>query len=140
MVATERWPAITRTIGIIDLLWTTDERPAQLADEVIVQIRKQESEGVVKLPPRPRLKRGQPCRVTHSGSFWGRLGIFDGMRWHIGHREKWDEKERLRGESVYAHRSDPLSACANDVCLSDSRGVLGVVSLTSAENRHDAGS
>ena len=55
------------------------DQPARLPDEVIMDIRKREKAGFVRLPQRSNLlKQGQKIRISN-GSFSGHIGIYDGM-------------------------------------------------------------
>lgn len=74
----DRWWSIRWSIGVLRVLMA-DEHPAIVDDKIVRAIQKREGEnGLVKLPKPPRLIRGQPIHIT-SGSFVGRVGVYDGM-------------------------------------------------------------
>jgi transcriptional antiterminator RfaH len=75
-----------------------DGGPAHLHDDVIREIRAREpptGSGVVRLPKPPRLRLRQPVRIL-SGSFVGRIGLYDGMASHQRERVLLD----LLGQKV----------------------------------------
>jgi transcriptional antiterminator RfaH len=74
---TMQWYAVSKTPGIVRLIMD-GEKPAQLADTVVDQIRERESGGVVRLPSRSRFRRGQKVRIVR-GVFEGHTGLYDGM-------------------------------------------------------------
>jgi transcriptional antiterminator RfaH len=82
------------TDGVIRLLMA-GEQPARLADEVIMDIRKREVGGYVKLPKRNILKKGDKLQITN-GSFAGHIGVCDGM----GSRERVRILLELLGRQV----------------------------------------
>ena len=53
------------------------DRPAQLPEDVVNQIRKREHNGIVKLPTR-QFRKGQKVRII-GGSFKGHIGLYEGM-------------------------------------------------------------
>ena len=72
------WWAIGRTIGVLRVLCNGDH-PAESRDEIVMKIKAQEKNGVVKLPtPRPKFIVGDKVSVV-TGSFMGQIGIYDGM-------------------------------------------------------------
>jgi len=71
------WSKVESTIGVLALLRSGD-RPAKLADAMIAEIQARERDGVVILPERPRWQPGDRVLVG-TGSFFGRIGLFDGM-------------------------------------------------------------
>lgn len=72
-----RWSIIDNTIGVIRLL-RAGERPAELRDTVISEIRGLERQGIVRLPKMRVLKVGDKVRVMR-GSFADHIGLHDGM-------------------------------------------------------------
>lgn len=74
----ERWWSIKHTFGVLRVLMA-DERPANIDDKVVSAIRKREGDnGLVKLPKAPGIQRGQAVTIR-TGSFAGRVGVYDGM-------------------------------------------------------------
>ena len=70
-----QWHAAQTAPGVIRLV-KDGERPAQVPDRVIEELRGRERNGVVQLPePAPRLRPGGRVRVTvgHSVATWGFL-------------------------------------------------------------------
>ena len=75
-----QWYAARWSIGVIGLIMD-GIRPACVADQIIDDLRKRERNGLVELPKRPRLKRGDQVRILR-GPFVGQLGLYAGMRAH----------------------------------------------------------
>jgi transcriptional antiterminator RfaH len=76
--AREQFYPILWTNRVVRLLMAGD-RPAQLPEDVVTNIRKREHNGFVKLPNVSRqLKKGQKVRVIR-GSFEGQIGLYEGM-------------------------------------------------------------
>jgi transcriptional antiterminator RfaH len=73
----ERWHVVESTIGVTRLVMSSG-MPARLRDDVIDQIRGRESNGLIKLPPAVRLRRGDRVAIA-KGSFHGHVALFDGM-------------------------------------------------------------
>jgi transcription antitermination factor NusG len=71
-----QWYPILWTPHVIRLLMAGD-RPAQLSEEVVSQIRKREHNGIVKLPSR-QFRKGQKVQITR-GSFKGYIGLYEGI-------------------------------------------------------------
>lgn len=88
------------TDGVIRLLMAGDQ-PARLADEVIMDIRKREVGGYVKLPKRNVLKKGDKLQITN-GSFAGHIGVCDGM----GSKERVRVLLEMLGRKVPVEVSD----------------------------------
>jgi len=61
---------------VVRLLMCGD-RPAQLHDNIVNEIRKREHNGLVKLPIR-RIRKGDSVRIMR-GNFEGRFGLYEGM-------------------------------------------------------------
>jgi transcription antitermination factor NusG len=53
------------------------DRPAQLSEDIVSQIRKREHNGIVKLPSR-QFRKGQKVQITR-GSFKGYIGLYEGI-------------------------------------------------------------
>jgi transcriptional antiterminator RfaH len=75
-----QWHAARWSPGVLGLVLDGD-RPARVPDKVIAELKRRERNGLIELPPRPSLKRGDQVRITH-GFFVGQLAVFDGMRPH----------------------------------------------------------
>jgi transcription antitermination factor NusG len=73
----DRWYPIRWTEHVVRLLMAGD-KPAQLKDEIMAEIRKREVGGFVKLPVQRRLKPGQKVSII-AGSFAGHIGLYAGM-------------------------------------------------------------
>jgi transcriptional antiterminator RfaH len=74
----ERWYPVMWTPGVVRLLMCGDQ-PARLPEEVLMNIRKREHNGIVKLPNvSQQLRKGQEVRIVR-GSFEGHVGLYDGM-------------------------------------------------------------
>jgi transcription antitermination factor NusG len=72
----DRWHVIKNCIGVTRVLLSGD-RPAQLPDAAIVDIRARESRsGLVKLPPKYRI--GDQVRIVR-GTFRDHFAVYDGM-------------------------------------------------------------
>jgi transcription antitermination factor NusG len=71
-----QWYAVMWTPHVIRLLMAGD-RPAQLSEDVVNQIRKREHNGIVKLPNR-QFRKGQKVQITR-GSFKGYIGLYEGI-------------------------------------------------------------
>src|SRR5262249_14094029 len=70
---TARWSP--GTLGLI----MDGARPAKVADDVIAEIRRRETNGLIELPPPPPLWRGARVRILR-GPLSGHLAIFADMR------------------------------------------------------------
>ena len=75
--AGKQWSPIRWTAHVVRVLMSGD-RPAQLSDKIVDEIRKRQIGGFVKLPAPTRLKRGQRVRITR-GSFEGQVAVYEGM-------------------------------------------------------------
>jgi len=75
--ATGQWYPVRWTNHVIRVLFAGD-KPAQLPDKIVDEIRKRQIGGFVKLPPPTRLKKGQKVRITR-GSFEGHVAVYEGM-------------------------------------------------------------
>lgn len=73
-----QWWGIRWSIAVVKLLMS-DDVPARVPDKVVDGIMRREgSDGLVKLPKVRGLMRGDRVRIVR-GSFEGHLGIFEGM-------------------------------------------------------------
>lgn len=75
-LAQRPWYPVMWTPHVIRLLMAGD-RPVQLPEEVVSEIRKQERNGIITLPTR-RLRKGQKVRIIR-GSFLGHIGLYEGI-------------------------------------------------------------
>jgi hypothetical protein len=65
--------------GVATLIMGAGDEPAKVADTVIDGIRGRERNGYVELPEPPRLRPGDPIKVT-TGLIAGASGLVSGMR------------------------------------------------------------
>jgi transcription antitermination factor NusG len=72
----DRWYPIVWTAHVVRVLMSGD-KPAQLKDAIMADIRKREVGGFVKLPAQRRLKPGQKVSII-AGSFLGQIGLYQG--------------------------------------------------------------
>jgi transcription antitermination factor NusG len=75
-----QWSRARWAIGVSRLI-LDGERPAVVSDQVVDAIRRQERNGVVHLPRRPKHRRGDKLRVI-AGPFCGHLVLYEGMAAH----------------------------------------------------------
>lgn len=76
----QHWWSIKRTIGVLRVLMA-DDRPAVIDDKIVRAIQRREGDnGLVKLPKPPGIVHGQSVVIGGTGSFAGRVGLFDGMQ------------------------------------------------------------
>jgi transcriptional antiterminator RfaH len=76
-MVTQRWLSIRSTIGVSALV-SCGDRPAEVADGIIRELRGREVGGMVALDQRQRFRRGDQVRIT-DGAFAGCLGLFEDM-------------------------------------------------------------
>jgi transcriptional antiterminator RfaH len=77
-MATQRWRAISSTLGISHLVCNGDG-PAAVPDQIIAQLRSREnSEGLIQLNAGPRFVAGDKIRIT-DGVFSACLGLYEGV-------------------------------------------------------------
>lgn len=77
-----QWHAARWSPGVLRLVLAGDAAPARVPDAVITAIRSRERpDGFIVLPQRPRLKRGDPVKVSR-GALGGAIGLYDGQRPH----------------------------------------------------------
>src|ERR1044071_7332400 len=72
---TECWPAVKSIRGVADILLNSHQRPAQLADVVVDELKQREVHGFVQLE---RFRRGQKVMITN-GVFVNNLATYHGM-------------------------------------------------------------
>ena len=76
---TQRWRCISSTIGVSHLVCNGDE-PAPVPDNVIDALRRREdANGSICLPGRPRFATGDKVRLV-DGAFVDCIGLFEGMK------------------------------------------------------------
>jgi transcriptional antiterminator RfaH len=73
-----QWHQARWAPGVLNILMA-NERPAQVPDAVIDELRARERNGLVQIPELPRLKAGDPIRVR-AGLMIGALGLYAGQR------------------------------------------------------------
>jgi transcriptional antiterminator RfaH len=78
LIAERGWWAARWSIAVRAIVGTQGE-PAHVPDAVISGLRAREQNGVIMLPSKPGLQRGDQVRIT-KGPFVDRLAIFDGMK------------------------------------------------------------
>jgi transcriptional antiterminator RfaH len=72
-----QWHAARWAPGVVRLVMD-GERPAQVPECVITELRQRERNGIVELQRPPRFKLGDQVKVT-SGAFCNQLGLYAGM-------------------------------------------------------------
>ncbi|HML07314.1 MAG TPA: transcriptional activator RfaH [Xanthobacteraceae bacterium] len=78
-MATQRWRAISSTVGVSQLVCNGEE-PAAVPDNVIASLRQREDEnGLIRLPARPRFAPGDRVRLL-DGAFADCIALFEGMK------------------------------------------------------------
>ena len=73
-----QWHRASRTPGVAKLIMD-GEHPGRVPDGVIEGLRAREHDGLIVLPPPPRLRHGDRVRII-AGPLLGRLAIFEGMK------------------------------------------------------------
>jgi len=73
----DRWYIIEQTVGVIKLLLAGDH-PARVRDGIVDAIKLRENNGVVQLPQKRWLRKGDYVRITR-GSLADNFARFDGM-------------------------------------------------------------
>jgi transcription antitermination factor NusG len=76
-----QWHKARWTVGVVRIVAGTGGEPAVIGDHAINAIKKSEKDGLVILPEPPRLRPGDPIRVTR-GLLTGVLGLYAGQRGH----------------------------------------------------------
>jgi transcriptional antiterminator RfaH len=74
------WWSARWCIGVAAMILSGDQ-PARVPDAVIAELQGRERDGYVELPEPPRLKPGDPIRVT-AGALAGMVGLYAGLRGH----------------------------------------------------------
>lgn len=100
----DQWWRVRWSVGVLRLIMG-DTCPASVSDKIIVALKRREGEnGLVKLPKRAGLERGQAVRIVR-GSFAERVGIYDGMQ----------GSERVRVLVNLMGRSVPVTLAPADI-------------------------
>lgn len=73
-----QWHAARWSMGVSALVMNGGA-PARVPDAVIADIRSRERGGLIELPSKPALQRGDSVRIVR-GDLEGKLALFDGMR------------------------------------------------------------
>ena len=81
IAAALQWHKARWTVGVVRIVAGSGGEPAVIGDHVIDVIKKSEKDGLVVLPEPPRLRPGDPIRVTR-GLLTGVLGLYAGQRGH----------------------------------------------------------
>ena len=76
----DRWYSIENTIGVVRLLSTGDV-PSRVPDKEIRKFKSWEREGIVHLPKKRVLKRGDTMQIL-CGTFKDHVALYDGMLPH----------------------------------------------------------
>jgi transcription antitermination factor NusG len=74
-----QWHRARWTVGVMRIVAGSGGEPAVIGDHIIDELKGREKDGLVVLPEPPRLRPGDPVRVT-TGLLAGALGIYAGMR------------------------------------------------------------
>jgi transcriptional antiterminator RfaH len=72
---TARWAIAVRNI----VRAHAGSEPAHVPDRIITELRSREKNGLIQLPRKPGLRRGDQVRIT-AGPFTGHLAIYEGMK------------------------------------------------------------
>jgi transcriptional antiterminator RfaH len=73
-----QWHTARWSPGVLNIILAGDH-PARVPDRVITDLRSRERNGLIELPPKPGLRRGDQVRILR-GPFTDRLALYDGMR------------------------------------------------------------
>src|SRR6266478_5670701 len=79
LIADRGWWTARWSIGVRAIVGMHIGEPAHVPNSVIAGLRAREKNGLIVLPTKPGLRRGDQVRITH-GPFENHLAIFDGMR------------------------------------------------------------
>lgn len=77
-VAAQRWFSIRSTVGVSSLV-CTGNRPTEVPDAVVAELKSRETNGLVGFGQPPRFTAGDRVRIL-DGAFENCLGLFQGMR------------------------------------------------------------
>jgi transcriptional antiterminator RfaH len=79
LIADRGWWAARWSIAVRSIVGTHIGEPAHVPDSVISGLRARERNGLIQLPSKPGLRRGNRVRIT-AGPFENHLAIYDGMK------------------------------------------------------------
>jgi transcriptional antiterminator RfaH len=79
LIAERGWWTARGTIGVRSIVGAHIGEPARVPDSVISGLRAREKNGLIQLPQKPGLRRGDQVRIV-TGPFTGHLAIFAGMK------------------------------------------------------------
>ena len=79
ITADRGWWAARWSIAVRSLVGTHTGGPARVPDRIITDLRARERNGLVQLPQKPGLRRGDQVRITR-GPMAERLAIYQGMK------------------------------------------------------------
>ena len=79
LIADRGWWAARWSIAVRSIVGTHIGEPARVPDRIIAELRSRERNGLIVLPQKPGLQRGDRIRVKY-GPMAGHLGLYDGMR------------------------------------------------------------
>jgi transcription antitermination factor NusG len=81
LIAERGWWTARGTIGVRSIVGAHIGEPARVPDSIITGLRARERKGLIVLPTKSDLKRGDYVRIR-CGAFAGHLAIYDGQRPH----------------------------------------------------------
>ena len=73
-----QWHTARWSPGVLSIIRAGDV-PARVPDRIIADLRGRERNGLIDLPPKPGLQRGDQVRITR-GPMENRLAIYEGMK------------------------------------------------------------
>ena len=79
LIADHGWWAARWTVGVRNIVGTHIGEPGRVPDAVISGLRARERNGLIQLPQKPGLRRGDRVRIT-AGPFENHLAIYAGMK------------------------------------------------------------
>jgi transcriptional antiterminator RfaH len=79
LIAERGWWTARGTIGVRSIVGAHIGEPARVPDSVISGLRAREKNGLIQLPQKPGLRRGDQVRIVH-GPFADHLAIYSGMK------------------------------------------------------------
>jgi transcriptional antiterminator RfaH len=79
LIAERGWWTARGTIGVRSIVGAHIGEPARVPDSVISGLRAREKNGLIQLPSKPGLRRGDQVRIVH-GPFADHLAIYSGMK------------------------------------------------------------
>jgi transcriptional antiterminator RfaH len=79
LIAERGWWTARGTIGVRSIVGSHIGEPARVPDSVIGGLRAREKNGLIQLPSKPGLRRGDQVKIL-TGPFANQLALFDGMK------------------------------------------------------------